>query len=291
MDDPSVEWAQSRFDEIVKKTSPFLKQNGYKIDGPMKNVDFIPISGLAGHNVKEKAGRADWFKGPSLWEVFDNLQPPKRDAELPFRIPLLDGYKDMGAVIGLGKVEQGTVKPGTKAIIMPTKVPTEIVAVSIEEDDVAHARPGEAIRLKLKGVEEEQVCKGFVLCPLKQPLPPCTRFKAQVLVLELLEQRPLITAGYQCILHVHTDVQECVIKKLYQVTEPKTKKTEKNPRFAKEGTVLVCGIEAVQQVCVAPFEKSADVPLELVTPQLGRFTLRDEGRTIAIGKIVQVSDK
>lgn len=142
--------------------------------------------------------------------------------------------------------------------------------------------PGESLRLKLKGVEEEQMMKGYVLCPLKEPIAPCTRFKAQILVLELLEQRPILTSGYGCILHVHTDVQECFIKKLYEVTDPKTKKSEKNPRFAKEGNVLVCGIEATQQVCVSPFG---------VTPQLGRFTLRDEGKTIAIGKILEVSSK
>ena len=44
---------------------------------------------------------------------------------------------------------------------------------------MSHALPGENIRVRLKGVEEEQVSKGWVLCPLKEPRAPCTRFKAQ----------------------------------------------------------------------------------------------------------------
>jgi peptide chain release factor subunit 3 len=279
MDDPSVEWSQDRYDEIVKKTGPFLKQNGYKLD---QNVVYLPISGLAGDNLKERKGTASWYTGPTLWEVFDTLKLPERDRNKGFRIPLLEGFKDMGSTMGLGKVEQGTVKPGTKAILMPTKVPVLITSIAIEDDEVSYALPGENIRLQLKGVDEEQVGKGFVLCPAVDPLPPVRRFKAQVLVTELLEARPLITAGYNAILHVHTSVEECQIMKLYECTDMKTKKKEMKPRFAKEGNLLVCGIEVVQPVGVAAFGE---------TPQLGRFTLRDEGKTIAIGKILEVSNK
>jgi len=40
-------------------------------------------------------------------------------------------------------------------------------------------------------------------------------------------------------------------------------------------------------------ECAQPVPVELFTdnPQLGRFTLRDEGRTIAIGKIIALGPK
>merc|ERR1712125_281301 len=41
MDDPSVKWEQARFDEIVKKLSPFLKQSGFKLD---TEVIFLPMS-------------------------------------------------------------------------------------------------------------------------------------------------------------------------------------------------------------------------------------------------------
>merc|ERR1711998_402463 len=99
-------------------------------------------------------------------------------------------------------------------------------------DEVAFAKPGENIRVRLKGVEEDQVSKGFVLSPLKDPAHSCTRLKVQLMVLELLEARPLLTAGYQCILHLHTSVEECAISKLYEVTDKKTKKTEKKPKWA-----------------------------------------------------------
>ena len=45
------------------------------------------------------------------------------------------------------------------------------------------------------------------------------------------------------------------------------------------GAVVTCVIETEQVVTVEPFD---------LCPQLGRFTLRDEGKTIGIGKVLDL---
>ena len=50
-------------------------------------------------------------------------------------------------------------------------------------------------------------------------------------------------------------------------------------KFVKGNTVAIVRIQVEKPICVEKFEN---------VPQLGRFTLRDEGRTIAIGKIVKL---
>ncbi|KAG5722096.1 hypothetical protein E4T56_gene693, partial [Termitomyces sp. T112] len=57
------------------------------------------------------------------------------------------------------------------------------------------------------------------------------------------------------------------------------RKSRKPPQFAKKGQKVVALVETTAPVCV---ERFVDYP------QLGRFTLRDEGRTIAIGKITKL---
>jgi hypothetical protein len=59
LDDSSVVgeggvWSQERYDDIVKGLTPFLKSAGYN---PKKDLTFIPISALSGHNVKVGARR------------------------------------------------------------------------------------------------------------------------------------------------------------------------------------------------------------------------------------------
>lgn len=50
-------------------------------------------------------------------------------------------------------------------------------------------------------------------------------------------------------------------------------------KFAKSGSAVVVRIEVEKMICAELFKN---------VPQLGRFTLRDEGRTIAIGKIIKL---
>merc|ERR1719162_956177 len=100
MDDPSVEWAEDRFNDIKSKLATFMKPPQFK------DVSFLPISGLTGDNIKERNNTPSWWKGQSLFELLNSAKVPERDAKKAFRIPMLDGFKDMGAVMALGKVEQ-----------------------------------------------------------------------------------------------------------------------------------------------------------------------------------------
>lgn len=192
---------------------------------------------------------------------------------------MLDGYKDMGATTAIGKVEQGTAKPGLKCIIMPIGQKCTIATVNINDEAMAYAQSGENVTLKMSGCTEEQLAKGFVLCEATKFVPVVTKFKAQLKITELPEERPVLTSGYRCILHVHVASEECEILKLYDVMYLADKKQEKNPRFVRENSVVTCSISLERSVALDLFSNTA---------QLGRFTLRDEGRTIALGKIIEL---
>jgi len=99
-------------------------------------------------------------------------------------------------------------------------------------------------------------------------------------VLELSEERPVMTSGYKAVFHVHVASEECEILKLYEAAYmTNMKKKEKNPRFVREGSVLTCSIVLARPTALDSF---------VGCQGLGRFTLRDEGRTIAIGKITEL---
>lgn len=89
---------------------PFIAQCGYD---PEKDIEFVPISGLNGDNIKEPVAKTvcGWYTGPTLAQVLDNLELPPRNADGPLRIPILDKMRDRGTVV-FGKVESGTVKLG-----------------------------------------------------------------------------------------------------------------------------------------------------------------------------------
>lgn len=79
-------------------------------------------------------------------------------------------------------------------------------------------------------------------------------------------------------LHVHSLVEECEITALLARIDMKTREKVK-AKFVKSGAVCIARVAVEKPICVELFDQ---------VPQLGRFTLRDEGRTIAIGKIIRV---
>ncbi|KAH9564356.1 hypothetical protein CY35_04G021200 [Sphagnum magellanicum] len=276
MDDPSVQWSKERFDEIERKTVPFLKSCGYNVK---RDVQFLPISGLLGLNMKEHVPTTvcDWWDGCCLFEALDAIELPERNPKGPFRMPLIDKFKDMGTVV-MGKIESGSVHRGDTLMIMPNKAIVKVVTVYQDADEVDYAMPGENLRIRLSGVEEEDISPGFVLSSARDPIPTVLEFDAQLQILELLDHKAIFTAGYKAVLHIHAIVEECEIVGLLHQINPKTKKPiRKKILFVKSGAVVVVRIQVNDLICVEKFE---DVP------QLGRFTLRDEGKTVAIGKIV-----
>ncbi|XP_077235804.1 translation elongation factor EF1A/initiation factor IF2gamma family protein [Tasmannia lanceolata] len=274
MDDPTVMWSKQRFDEIESKMTPFLKISSYNVK---KDVQFLPISGLFGSNMKTRMDKSvcDWWNGPCLFEALDAIEVPPRDPNGPLRMPIIDKFKDMGTVV-MGKIESGTICEGDSLFVMPNKVSVKVLGIYADENKVRRAAPGENVRVKLSGVEEEDILAGFVLSSVVKPIAGFSEFDAQLQILELLDNA-IFTAGYKAILHIHAVVEECEIVELLQEIDPKTRKPKrKKVLFVKNGAVVVCRIQVNNLICVENFTDF---------PQLGRFTLRSEGKTVAVGKV------
>jgi peptide chain release factor subunit 3 len=90
MDDPTVEWDKSRFDKIVAKLSPFLRQTGYH---PKNDICFIPVSGFTGVNIQEhRTDICPWYSGPALLEYLDDFKTTNRKFNVPWVIPISDKW-------------------------------------------------------------------------------------------------------------------------------------------------------------------------------------------------------
>lgn len=276
MDDPTVEWDKARYDEILTKLSPFLKKSGYN---PKTDLIFIPISGFTGAGVKDRvnAKQCKWYSGPSLLETLDNMQAIERKINGPLRIPIGEKYGDMGTIIS-GKIESGHVKNNQKVMVSPGKKMCEISAIYGENDDeVEMAVCGDNVRIKLRGIKEDMMSVGNVLTDTKNPCHSTYAFEAQLAILDV---KNILTAGYSSVLHAHTAVVEVRLTKLLHKLNRQGQKSRMPPPFVKKDDMCIVRIETTgRPVCVEKFKDY---------PQLGRFTLRDEGKTIAVGKILRL---
>jgi elongation factor 1-alpha len=112
----TTKWSESRFQEIIKETSSFIKKVGYN----PKTVPFVPISGFNGDNMIDVSTNCPWYKGweketktkstgKTLLEAIDAIDPPARPTDKPLRLPLQDVYK----IGGIGTVPVGRVETGS----------------------------------------------------------------------------------------------------------------------------------------------------------------------------------
>ena len=278
----TCDWSEERFTQIKKKLAPFLRSCGYK---PKRDCVWIPASGLKGENLYKPlpADKAPWCKERrSLIEIMDEIKLVDRDETGPVRIPILESYADRGTWI-MGKVEQGTVRMGMKYLVMPNRTVTKVESLTIKEEEVAYALPGENVRIKLKGVDSSQISKGFVLSCMRTPIPVVARFRGVLQIIELLEHRPIISPGYKCVFHCHTGTEECIIAKILSGVDPKTGKPDgTRKQFLRTRDIGYVEVRLKKPVCIHTFEQMR---------QMGRFTLRDEQLSIAIGKVMLLAEK
>merc|ERR1712063_222455 len=181
----------------------------------------------------------------------------------------------------LGKLESGTLKVGNMVTMMPNKQTTEVVSLELDETGmVDRCSAGEIVTVGLKDISAGDISQGFVLCSQNEELPVMSEFEAQLVVIDLLPTKPIMSAGYSAVIHVHTCTEEVIIDELLSTLNRKTKKaSSRKPVFVKKGDIVTVRISVARPICCELFEK---------VQQLGRFTLRDEGKTIAIGKITKI---
>lgn len=285
----SVKWSEARFDEIVKEVSNFIKKVGYN----PKEVPFVPISGWNGDNMIEPGENAPWYKGwtkdtkqgsykgKTLIEAIDAIEPPSRPTDKPLRLPLQDVYKIGGiGTVPVGRVETGIIKPGMVVTFAPAGVTTEVKSVEMHHETIPEGLPGDNVGFNVKNVSVKDIRRGNVCGDSKNDPPQgCASFTAQVIIFNHPGQ---IAAGYTPVLDCHTAHIACKFAELESKLDRRTGKTvEENPKFIKAGDAAIVKMIPSKPMCVEAFT---------AYPPLGRFAVRDMRVTVAVG-VIKAVDK
>lgn len=198
-------------------------------------------------------------------------------------MPVLERVKEQG-VVAHGKIEQGTINVGDKVMITPSGYPAQIGQIlDHKNEQVRFARPGENVQVTLIHITEEgMINKGDVICCRENATPSTQIFEAEMDVMELLQSKPILSKGYGCVMHCHTFADDITIETILEVKDlniaTNTYEVNEKAKFIKSGQQCKVRISTRLPLAMEKFE---------VLPQMGRFTLRDEGRTIAVGKILK----
>lgn len=278
MDDKTVNFSQARYDEIAKEVGAYLKKVGYNVE----KVRFVPISGWNGDNMIEKSDNMPWYKGPTLLEALDMLDPPSRPLDKPLRLPLQDVYKIGGiGTVPVGRVETGILKPGDVVTFAPANITTEVKSIEMHHESLPEAIPGDNVGFNVKNISVKDIRRGNVCSNSKNdPAKEAEWFQAQVIVLNHPGQ---ISNGYTPVLDCHTSHIACKFAEIESKIDRRSgKELEKEPKFVKSGDAAMVKMVPSKPMCVESFTEY---------PPLGRFAVRDMRQTVAVGVIKKVEKK
>jgi len=283
MDDSSVKYDEKRYKEITDEMKTFLKKVGYNPD----KIPFIPISGWCGDNmvgIEDENGKNNmpWYKGPTLLEALDALNPPKRPSDKPLRLPLQDVYKIGGVgTVPVGRVETGQLKAGMVCCFAPPGHTTEVKSVEMHHEVVDAAFPGDNVGFNIKGLSVKDIKRGYVASDSKNdPAADTEMFLAQVIVLNHPGQ---IHNGYSPVLDCHTSHIACKFSKIRSKVDKRNGKVlEEEPQFIKSQEAAMVELVPQKPMVVEAFSSYAP---------LGRFAVRDMKQTVAVGVIKETTKK
>jgi len=278
MDDPTVNWSKDRYDEIVSKLEETIDDAGYDLK---KDVVFLPIAGYTGANIKEKRDSASWVTQPTLFEAIDSLPPIVRMTDKPLRLPVAAKGKDeRGQLFVAGKIESGALKTETEYILVPSYKKFTLTGIELGDGTpVTQADSGENVTIYPKGIEEEDIFVGQVICAADKPCYQSMIFEVQMMILSLPDSSPVISRAYRSMLHIHTAAVECQLVQIDKTFGRKGKVLQENPDFIGVNANCVAKLKVSQPIAIEKFSE---------IPQLGRFTLREKTNTVAIGKVLRI---
>uniref|UniRef100_A0A7C4GHV5 Elongation factor Tu n=1 Tax=candidate division WOR-3 bacterium TaxID=2052148 RepID=A0A7C4GHV5_UNCW3 len=201
-----------------------------------------------------------------LIDALDEFIPdPVREVDKPFLMPVEDIFTITGrGTVVTGRVERGVLKPNTEVEIVGFGKQDKVVCTSIEmfRKVLEDARAGDNVGLLLRGVAKEEVERGMVIA---QPgsIKPHRKFKGEVYVLTDKEggRHTPFFPGYRPQFYIRTtDVTgSCTLPQGVEMVMP--------------GDHVTMDIELISPVALE---------------QNSKFAIREGGRTVGAGTVVQV---
>ncbi|OTB09622.1 hypothetical protein M426DRAFT_50879 [Hypoxylon sp. CI-4A] len=257
----AASWSQERFDEISQQVSGFLSATGFQL----KNVSFVPVSGLHGDNIVRKStdAAASWYDGKTLVEELESSEPMARALHKPLRLTISEVYRSIQSPVTVsGRLDAGSLQEGDALLVQPSGEKAYVKSLELDQEPVEWAVAGQNVVIHLSNIDPIHVRVGDIICDTKHPITCIDTFTVKVLAFDIL--MPMQVDVHRGRLHAAGQILE--IPAL--LDKAKGTVLKKKPKIVKPASVA--------RVVVRMGSK---VPLEAGQ----RVVLRSGGETVAAG--------
>ena len=152
-----VDYSQSRFDEIVAEYRAFAAQLN------LHDITCIPMSALVGDMVVDRGDNLNWYKGPALLELLENVEMEHDVNTSDFRFPVqwvcrpqTEEYHDFRGF--MGRIEAGEISVGDEVTVLPSGRSTKVKEIVTYDGNLKTAYAPQSVTITL--TDEIDISRG-----------------------------------------------------------------------------------------------------------------------------------
>jgi bifunctional enzyme CysN/CysC len=263
-----VDFSAARFNEIKDEISAHLTGLG------VTPTAVIPISARDGDGVKIHTPRIAWYRGPTVVEALDALEPARPLEALALRLPVQAIYKFDDRRIVAGRIESGSLSAGDEIVIMPAG---KIARIKTVESWPATPVRGQQSAGRSVGITLDRelfIERGDVIAHVGTSPRDTRRLRARIF---WLHDKPL-TKGEQILVRLGTREARATVVAIEKAVDPGELSSIENKAIARNHVGEI-DISLSQPVAADAYAEN---------PRTGRLVIEVGGRIAGGGLVLSV---
>jgi sulfate adenylyltransferase subunit 1 len=179
-----VKYGESKYKAICEEYNSFA--SAIKLSQPGVNIDFVPMSALNGDMIVDRGNSINWYKGPTLLEILENIDTTEKSNKSKLRFPVQyvcrprdsanEKLHDFRAF--MGRIESGLLKVNDKIKVLPSNHQSSVKEIRIGEKIISEATFEQSVTVSLH--DEIDISRGDMLIHTEDILEASKSFTANV---------------------------------------------------------------------------------------------------------------
>ncbi len=204
-----VDYKQEVFEEIEAEVEAISSKLS------VKDVRYVPISALVGDNVVDRSENMDWYRGPTLMYLLENLHIGsdinRNDFRMPVQYVIRPQSKDYPDYRGYGgRILSGNLNVGDTVKVLPSGFTSKVKTIDLFTESMERAIAPQSITVQLE--DDIDISRGDMLVNETHGHEPHVSQDIDVMLCWFNERK--MTQGGKYLLRQTTAEMRCMIKSI-----------------------------------------------------------------------------
>lgn len=246
----------------------------------VRDVRFVPISALEGDNVVTRSTNMEWYDGPTLLYILENIHIGsdinKEDFRFPVQFVIRPQSKEWPDYRGYaGRIASGVISVGDRITVLPSGFSSRVQGINLEAANLDKAFAPQSVAITLE--DDIDISRGDMIIKESNGTAPRVEQDLDMMIC-WFNERPLVPGGKYALKHTSADVR-CMIREVKYKMDISNLEKNQDDLTIKMNDIARISIRTTKPLFVDSYKTNR------IT---GSVILIDEGtnETVAAGMII-----